>query len=54
MEAYCISRKKYTGNRNLNVRKTKRNRLMFLSNCAVCGKKKGTFMKNKKLHNYNS
>ena len=47
METFCVSRKKYTANENSNVRKTKQNRLMFLSNCAVCGKKKSTFIKNK-------
>ena len=26
---------------------------MLISNCAVCGKKKLTFMKNKELHNFN-
>ena len=26
---------------------------MLLSNCAVCGKKKPTFVKNQKLHNFN-
>ena len=26
---------------------------MLLSNCAICGKKKSTFIKNKKLHNFN-
>ena len=30
---------------------TKQNRLMLLSNCAVCGKKKSTFIKNKELSN---
>ena len=32
--------------------KLKQNRLMLLSNCAVCGKKKLTFIKNKELHNF--
>ena len=32
-----MSCKKYTVNKNPNVRKTKKNRLMLLSNCAVCG-----------------
>ena len=27
---------------------------MLLSNCAVCGKKKSTFIKNKELHNFNN
>ena len=52
METYCISSKKYTGNENSNVRKTKQNRLMLLSNCSICGKKKSTFIKNKELHNF--
>ena len=38
METYCVSCKKYTANKNSNVRKTKENRLMFLTNGAVCGK----------------
>ena len=53
METCCVSCKKYTANKNSNVRKTKQNRLMLLSNCAACGKKKSTFIKNKKLHNFN-
>ena len=40
METYCISCKKYTENKNSYVRKTKQNRLMFLSNCTAYGKKK--------------
>ena len=52
METYCVSSKKYTGNENSNVRKTKQNRLMLLSNCSICGKKKSTFIKNKELHNF--
>ena len=39
METYCVSCKKNTGNENSNVRKAKQNRLMLLSNCAICGKK---------------
>ena len=42
---YCASCKKYAANKNLNGRKAKQNRLMLLSNCAVCGKKKSTFHK---------
>ena len=51
MVTYCVSSKKYTDNENSNVRKTNQNRLMLLSNCAVCGKKKSTFTKNKELSN---
>ena len=35
------------------LKKTKQNRLMLLSNCVVCGKKKKDF-KNKELHNLNN
>ena len=34
--------------------KTKQNRLMLLSNCTICGKKKSTFIKNKELHDFNN
>ena len=44
METYCVSCKKYTANENSSVRKTKQNRLMLLSNCTVCSKKKSTFI----------
>ena len=53
MELCCVSCKKYTANENSNVRKTKQNRLMLLSNSAICGKKKLTFVKNKELNNFN-
>ena len=49
MEAYCVSCKKNTANENSCVRKTIQNRLMLLSNCSVCDKKKSTFIKNQKL-----
>ena len=45
METYCVSCKKYTSNEYSSVRKTKQNRLMILSNCTVCCKKKLTFIK---------
>ena len=51
METYCVSCKKYTGNESSRVRKTKRN-IKLLSNCAASGKKKSTFIKTKKLHNF--
>ena len=53
MKMYCVSCKKYTENENSNVRKTKQNRLILLSNFAVCGKKKSTFIKNKEFNNFN-
>ena len=49
MENYFVSCKKYTANENSSVKRTKRNRLMLLSNCAVFGKKKSTLIKNKEL-----
>ena len=52
METYCVRCKKYTANENSSVRKTKQNRLMLLSNCAVSGKKKSTFIKNEELNNF--
>ena len=52
METYCVSCKKYAEDENSNVRKTEKNRLMLLSNCAVFGKKKSAFIKNKELHNF--
>ena len=51
METCCVSCKKYTENENSNIRKTKQNRSMLLSNCSVWGKKKSSFIKNKELHN---
>ena len=51
MKTYCVSGKKYTANENSSFRKTKQNRLMILSNCGVCGKKKSTFIKNKEFSN---
>ena len=47
METYCISCKKNTAN-NSSARITKPNRL-FLSNCAICSKKKSRFIKNQKV-----
>ena len=46
METYCVSCKKNTADENSSVKKTKQNRLMLLSNCTVCCKKKLTFVKN--------
>ena len=45
METYCVSCKKYNVNENSSVRIAKQNRLMLLSNCAICGKKRITFIK---------
>ena len=46
METYCVSCKKNTVNKNSTVRRTIQNRIMLVSNCPVCGKKKSRFIKN--------
>ena len=43
METYCISCKKKTANENSSVRKTKQNRIILLSNCAVYPRKNQLF-----------
>ena len=40
METNCVGCKKNTGNKNSSFKITKQNRLMLVSNCAICGKKK--------------
>ena len=54
MEMYCISCKKIYCKKNSSVRETKQNIIMLLSNCAICSKKKLTFIENKELHNFNN
>ena len=46
MEKYCVSFRKNTVNKNSNVRRTKQDRLMLISNRAICGKKKSRLNKN--------
>ena len=41
---YCLVCKKYTGNINPEVIKTKNNRKMILSKCSDCNNKKSTFV----------
>ena len=52
METSCVSCEKYTANKNSNVRRTKQNRLMLLSNCTIYGKKRSTFIKDKKRYSF--
>ena len=40
METYCVSCKKNAANKNPSVRRTRQNRLVLGSNCAICGRKK--------------
>ena len=50
MEIYCVSCKKNTENENSSEKqKTGQDRLMLLSNCAICGKKKSNFIRNQEL-----
>ena len=49
METYCISCNRNTRNKNSIVRRTKQNRLMLVSVCGICGKKKSRFIKDKKV-----
>ena len=49
METYCVRCKKNTANNNSSVKRIKQNRLMFLSNCAICGEKNQGSLKIKKL-----
>ena len=44
MNTYCLVCKKYTGNINPKVIKTKNNRKMMLSRCSICNNKKLTFI----------
>ena len=44
MNTYCLVCKKYTGNINPKVIKTKNNRRMMLLRCSVCNNKKPTFV----------
>ena len=46
MEIYCVSCKKNTANKNCSIGKTRQNRLMLISNCAICEKKKLRLIKN--------
>ena len=47
METHCVSCKKNTANKNSSASKTKQNRLMLLSNCAICGKKNQFLLRTK-------
>ena len=44
MKTYCLSCKKYTGNINPKVIKTKNNRKMMLSKRSSCNNKKSIFV----------
>ena len=44
-ETYCLSCRKNNENTNLKIVKSKNNRSMIQSNCAICDSKKSRFMK---------
>ena len=44
-ETYCLSCRKNTKNTYLKIIKSKNNRSMIQSNCAICGSKKSGFIK---------
>ena len=46
MKSYCLKCKKDTENINPKISKTSSNRIMVLSKCAICGRKKSRFIKN--------
>ena len=48
-----VARKK-TASKSYSVRRTKRNRLKLVSNCAACGKKKSGFVKNQDIRELSS
>ena len=54
IETYCVNCKKNTANENSSVRRTNQNRLMLLSNCSVCDKKKLNFINNQELRTFNN
>ena len=45
MNSYCLSCKKDTENINPKIVRTKNNRLMMLSKCAICNNEKSRFIK---------
>ena len=45
MNSYCLPCKKDTKNINPKIVRTKNNRLMILSKCAICNNKKSRFIK---------
>ena len=45
METYCLKCKKYTENIDPKVSSTSNNRIMILSKCVICDRKKSKFIK---------
>ena len=51
-ETYCLSCRKNTENTNLNIVKSKNNRSMIQSNCAICIVKNLDLLKNNEQKDY--
>ena len=51
MKSYCLKCRKDTENINLKISKTRNNRIMVLSKCAICTSKKSRFIKKGLLSN---
>ena len=49
MSSYCLRCKENTRNINPRVSKTKSNKTMILSKCAICGSKKSKFIKEQEV-----
>ena len=47
MKSYCLKCRKGTENINPSVSSTSNGKAMILSKCAICGRKKSRFIKNK-------
>ena len=48
-ETYCLSCRKYTKNTDLRIVKSKNERSMIQSNCAIYGSKKSRFIKEQQV-----
>ncbi len=49
MSTYCLKCRTKTENKDETTEKTKNNRIMLKSICAVCGKKKSMFLKKQQV-----
>ena len=48
-ETHCLSYRKYTKNTDPRIFKSKNERSMIQSNCAICGSKKSRFIKEQQV-----
>ena len=52
MLSYCLKCKKNTESINPKVSKTTNGKMMILSKCAICGRKKSNLLKSNKQKDY--